>query len=61
MEKEKHMTPFEKNQIWKFIFENIKPDDRDPTEVILQNFAGDEEQYLITMAKYHGIKWFDGR
>lgn len=57
---EEHMTPFEKKQIWKVIYEHMKPDDRDPAEVILQNFAGNEEQYLITMAKYHGVEWVNG-
>lgn len=59
MSRQRHLTEFEREQIYKIIYKNPKEDDRDVAEVILEHFCGDEEKYLITMAKYHGIVWIN--
>ncbi len=53
----RQLTEFEKSQIWKLLYENKQPDDREPIDVMVEDFGSDEEQYLLTMAKYHGVSW----
>ena len=45
----------EKKMIWSAISRNRTPDDRDPTEIIEQDYAGDEDRYLRTMARWHNV------
>lgn len=54
-EKEKPLTEKEKDAIRSAINAKTEPDDRDPREVIKEDFAGDEEAYLGVMAKFHNI------
>lgn len=55
VQEEVPLTKEEKLLIWKTIWKNMAPDDRDPCEVIKDMFGRDEEAYLRVMAKQHGI------
>jgi len=52
---EEPLTQEEKNAIWSAITKNMNPDDRDPEEVIDEQFNGDKEAYLRVMAQCHHI------
>jgi hypothetical protein len=60
METQKQLTEYEKRQIWDIINENRQPDDREPLEVIEQNFLN-EDEYLLTMGIYLGLPWLRSR
>lgn len=50
------LTRLPKDQIWEKIYMHMKPDDRDPLEVINNSFNGDVNKYLKVMKKYQGWK-----
>lgn len=49
------LTPKERKIIYDAIYVHIQDDDRPPEEVIKQDFGGNEDAYLWTMAKWHGV------
>jgi len=49
------LTSEQKKIIWRTIGERMQEDEKDPYEVIKDDFDGDEERYLIVMADWHGI------
>jgi len=49
------LTEEQKSKIWGVINKNQCSDDRDPKEVIRENYKGNEDAYLIDMAKWHNI------
>ncbi len=51
------LTEFQKKEIYKFLNGFRNEDDPEPQEVIVKRFGGNEEEYLLTMAKYHSMAW----
>lgn len=49
------LTKEQKEKIYKMIFDNMQENDPYPNQVIRDKFEGNEEKYLYTMARYHGI------
>jgi len=49
------LTEEEKRAIYEAIRRNSHSDDRDPCEVITEDYGGDAEQYLRSMARWYGI------
>ncbi len=49
------LTPEQKKLTWETICERMQEDDKDPYDVIREDFDGDEEKYLRVMANWHGI------
>jgi len=50
------LTPEQRQKIWAAIGRAMWPDDRDPQEVITEDYNGDEERYLRVMANWHNVK-----
>ena len=57
---DRQLAAREKQTIWNVIYSNWAPDDRDPAEVIIDRYAGDENAYLTAMARWHRIWPFGG-
>lgn len=55
LKQERGLTIEERRAVWAAIFSNKSPDDRDPHEVIEENYEGDVGAYLRKMAEWHGI------
>lgn len=49
------LTEEQKNRVWSTIDKNQCSDDRDPKEVIREDYNGNEDAYLIDMAEWHNI------
>ena len=52
---EEPLTQKEKNAIRSAIINSMNPDDKDPDEVIEEQFNGDEEAYFRVMARWHHV------
>ncbi len=50
------LSPEQREAIYLIIHEHMLGDDRDPQEVIREDFAGDEDMYLRSMAAWFGLK-----
>ncbi|MBU4274453.1 hypothetical protein KKE19_01420 [Patescibacteria group bacterium] len=50
------LTPEQKEKIWRAISDRTLPDDRDPQEIIAEDYNGDEDRYLRVMANWHNMK-----
>ncbi len=51
----KPLTQAERKAIYAAIGRGRAPDDRDPQEVIREDYKGDEERYLRVMAGWHHV------
>lgn len=50
------LTPEQANKIWQAINLARQTDDRDPYEVIITTYHGDENKYLSDMAKWLNVR-----
>jgi hypothetical protein len=55
MENSRFLTEEERKEIRNAIHFKCDDDDRDPEDVIKNEYAGDEEHYLTVMAKMHNV------
>lgn len=57
--KQKPLTPEQKEEVWEKINDCDCDDkrDREPQEVIKEDYKGDEDAYLRAMAKFHAISF----
>ncbi len=53
----KVLTKEQESFVWLFVCSHMDPDDRNPNEVIEQNFNGDRSRYLQKMAEWHHIEF----
>jgi len=53
--KERPLTEEKRIEIWDTVCINIDPEDRDPDEVIKEDYKGDRDAYLRVMAEWLGI------
>lgn len=51
----KRLTVGLRRRVWEEIRKLWQPDDRSPSEVIAQDYNGDEDAYLLRMAQYFGF------
>lgn len=49
------LTHEERAKIWRVIGSKMNDDDKNPEEVIKDSFNGDENAYLLVMARWHNI------
>jgi len=52
---ERLLTEEERSEIWNAIGRKRAPDDRDPEDVVEEDYKGDREHYLRVMAGWHNI------
>lgn len=55
MDKKRILTDEQKQKVRGVIARAMTPGDKDPDEVIKEDFKGDENAYLLTMARWHNI------
>ena len=53
----KKLTEEQERIVWQHICGRITDDDRNPEEVIRENYKGDRSRYLRDMADWHGIRF----
>ncbi len=49
------LTRRQRDAVWSAISKNMDDDDRDPHEVIREDFNGNEDAYLRRMARWHEV------
>lgn len=55
LKEDRRLSKEEKQKIYDVIYRKMKDDDKFPSEVIAEDFNGDEDAYLRRMAKWHDI------
>ncbi|OGZ63137.1 MAG: hypothetical protein A2998_01820 [Candidatus Staskawiczbacteria bacterium RIFCSPLOWO2_01_FULL_37_25b] len=55
----KVLTAEQEEFVWFFICSHMSPDDKNPCEVIKENYGGDRSRYLRAMANWHDIIFCD--
>lgn len=49
------LTPADRQAIWRAIGKNMLPDDRNPEDIIKEDYQGNEDAYLRRLAGWHNV------